>query len=131
MNREAVENLVKNGKLRGQAINPKVTETHISWVLFSRDYALKIKKPEKLSFLDFSSLEKRKYYCEEELRLNSRLASVYLQVLPVIEQSGQLYVPQAKTQKGIDNKLKQNAQENPVVDYGVLMEKLPAESQNG
>lgn len=49
-------------------------ETHISHVLLAGNYAYKIKKPLDLGFLDFSTPEKRRFYCEEELRLNRRLA---------------------------------------------------------
>lgn len=59
-------------------------QTHISHVLLAGDYAYKIKKPVNLGFLDFTSLERRKYYCEEELRLNGRLApELYLDCLPI------------------------------------------------
>ena len=59
-------------------------QTHISHVLLAGDYAYKIKKPLNLGFLDFTSLERRKYYCEEELRLNRRLApEIYLDCLPI------------------------------------------------
>ncbi len=59
----------------------RLVETHISWVLLTGAYAYKIKKPVNLGFLDFSTLEKRRFYCEEELRLNRRLAeSLYLGV---------------------------------------------------
>jgi aminoglycoside phosphotransferase family enzyme/predicted kinase len=59
-------------------------QTHISHVLLAGDYAYKIKKPLNLGFLDFTSLERRKYYCEEELRLNGRLApEIYLDCLPI------------------------------------------------
>lgn len=62
----------------------KVIETHISWVLLTGEYAYKIKKPLNLGFLDFSSLEKRRHYCFEELRLNSRLAKeTYLEVVTI------------------------------------------------
>ena len=62
----------------------KIIETHISWVLLTGQYAYKIKKPLNLGFLDFSSLEKRKHYCHEEIRLNSRLAAdIYLEVVPI------------------------------------------------
>lgn len=62
----------------------RVIETHISWVLLTGRYAYKIKKPLNLGFLDFSSLEKRKHYCHEELRLNSRLApDIYLAVVAI------------------------------------------------
>jgi len=59
----------------------RLTETHISWVLLTGPYAYKIKKPIKLSFLDYSTLERRHRLCEEELRLNRRLAqALYLGV---------------------------------------------------
>lgn len=59
-------------------------ETHISWVLLTGDYAYKIKKAIQFDFLDFSTLEKRHFYCREELRLNRRLApDLYLQVVPI------------------------------------------------
>jgi aminoglycoside phosphotransferase family enzyme/predicted kinase len=62
----------------------QVIETHISWILLTGSYAYKIKKSLNLGFLDFSSLEKRKHYCHEELRLNSRLApDIYLDVVAI------------------------------------------------
>lgn len=62
----------------------QVLETHISWVILTGDYAYKIKKPMDFGFLDFSTLERRRHFCEEELRLNRRLApNLYLEVLPI------------------------------------------------
>jgi len=62
----------------------QVIETHISQVILTGDYAYKIKKPMDFGFLDFSTLERRKHFCEEELRLNRRLAEkLYLEVLPI------------------------------------------------
>ena len=62
----------------------QVIETHISWVILTGDYAYKIKKPMDFGFLDFSTLARRKRFCEEELRLNRRLANnLYLDVLPI------------------------------------------------
>jgi hypothetical protein len=59
-------------------------ETHISHVLLAGDYAYKLKKELDLGFLDFSTLERRRFCCEEEVRLNRRLAPhVYLGVVPV------------------------------------------------
>jgi uncharacterized protein len=61
-----------------------IVETHISWVLLTGQYAYKIKKPVNFGFLDFSTLEKRRFFCHEELRLNRRLAEVlYLEVIPI------------------------------------------------
>ncbi|NWO08013.1 MAG: AAA family ATPase [Alteromonadaceae bacterium] len=62
----------------------RVIETHISQVILTGDYAYKIKKPMDFGFLNFSTLERRKHFCEEELRLNQRLApELYLEVLPI------------------------------------------------
>ena len=62
----------------------ELLETHISWVLLAGDFAYKIKKPVSLGFVDFSTLEARRFYCEEELRLNRRTApELYLEVVPI------------------------------------------------
>ena len=62
----------------------QIIETHISWVLLSGNYAYKMKKAVDFGFLDYSSLEKRKAQCEEELRLNKRTApDIYLEVVTV------------------------------------------------
>ncbi|MFN3884606.1 MAG: AAA family ATPase [Rhodocyclaceae bacterium] len=59
-----------------------VRETHISWVLLAGPYAYKIKKPVTLPFLDYGTVEKRRFYCMEELRLNRRFApELYLEVV--------------------------------------------------
>ena len=62
----------------------ELVDTHISWVLLTGTYAYKVKKPVKFPFLDFSTRERRKKFCNEELRLNRRLApSLYLGVVPI------------------------------------------------
>jgi hypothetical protein len=62
----------------------ELIETHISWVLLTGHYAYKIKKNVQFDFLDFSTLDKRHFYCQEELRFNSRFApNLYLQVVPI------------------------------------------------
>lgn len=61
-----------------------LVETHISWVLLTGRFAYKIKKPVRFPFLDFSTLERRKRYCDDELELNRRLApELYLEVVPI------------------------------------------------
>ena len=75
--------------LTPQTYNHPVTalellETHISWVILAGAYAYKIKKPVDFGFLDFSTLEKRHHFCQEELRLNRRLApDIYLDVIQI------------------------------------------------
>src|ERR1051325_4902220 len=62
----------------------EMIETHISWVLLTGHYAYKIKKPVDLGFLNFSTLESRRHYCEAELGLNQRLApDLYIGVVEI------------------------------------------------
>ncbi|MDQ6982637.1 MAG: AAA family ATPase [Mariprofundus sp.] len=69
----------------------EMIQTHASWVFLSGDYAYKFKKPVNFGFMDFSTLAKRKYYCEQELKLNRRLApALYLDVLPIYR-NGDIY----------------------------------------
>lgn len=72
----------------------RMVETHISWVVLTGSLAYKIKKPLKLEFIDTSTLERRQHYCNEELRLNRRLApELYLRVAPITrDNSGQARV---------------------------------------
>jgi len=61
-----------------------VIETHISWVILTGDFVYKIKKAVNYGFLDYSTLEKRGFFCREELRLNRRFAPrVYLETLAI------------------------------------------------
>jgi aminoglycoside phosphotransferase family enzyme/predicted kinase len=63
---------------------PQVAQTHISTVILAGDFAYKIKRPVRLPFLDFSTLALRQHFCQEELRINRRLApQLYLDVVPV------------------------------------------------
>jgi hypothetical protein len=66
------------------AATVELIETHASWLLLAGDFAYKIKKPLRLPFLDYGTLERRRICCEAELRLNRRLApQLYLAVLPI------------------------------------------------
>lgn len=92
----------------------EMIETHISWVLLTGPYAYKIKKPVNFGFLDFSTLERRKHFCKEELRLNRRLApQLYLEVVTIhgTEQSPRL------------------TGEDPAIEYAVKMRQFPQQAQ--
>lgn len=85
-------------------------ETHISWVLLTGEYAYKIKKPVNLGFLDFSTLAQRRYFCDEELRLNQRFApQLYLEVIAI---SGTAEQPQLGSH-------------GPIIEYAVKMREFP------
>jgi aminoglycoside phosphotransferase family enzyme len=84
-------------------------QTHISFVFITQNYVYKVKKPVNFGFLDFSTLEKRRIYCQKELELNKRLCpEIYLQVVPITK---------AQTLK-IDG-------EGEAVEYALKMKKLP------
>ena len=106
----------------------RCVETHISWVLLTRDFAWKIKKPVTFNFLDFSTLEQRKHFCEEELRLNRRTApDLYLGVVPicgdpsapVIEGAGEPFEYAVRMRRFDDSRLLSN-----LVAEGQLRESL-------
>ena len=87
-------------------------QTHISWVFLTGKYCYKVKKPVDFEFLNFSTLEKRKFYCGEELRVNRRLCpDIYLDVVPITRGSDGLRVEG----KG------------DAIDYAVKMVQLPQE----
>ena len=87
-------------------------QTHISVVLLSKHYALKLKKPVDFGFLDYTTLEKRRRACESEVSLNRRLCpDLYLKVQPISDVEGR---PRLSTS-------------GRVIDYGVLMKRLPAD----
>ena len=85
----------------------RLVETHISWVLLADSLAYKLKKPVRLPFLDFTTLAARRRFCEEELRLNWRLApSLYLDVVDVCDSrrvrgSGQAVQPEIALERVI------------------------------
>jgi hypothetical protein len=96
-----------------KTMDAKIIGTHISWVLLTDDFAYKIKKPVKFSFLDFSTIEKRKHLCNEEVRLNSRLApDVYLGVVDIL-----------------DNGEKINLDEGSIVGHAIKMKRLPEDKR--
>jgi aminoglycoside phosphotransferase family enzyme/predicted kinase len=90
----------------------EMVQTHISVVLLGRHHVLKLKKPVDFGFLDYTTLEKRHQACEAEVKLNRRLCpEIYLGVQPVSEFNGQAHL----------------SSEGQIIDYAVLMKRLPAD----
>ncbi len=86
-----------------------IIETHISWLLICKEYAFKIKKPVKFSFLDYSTLSNRKKYCELEFELNDQYSpTVYEKVVAIRQHNADFF-------------LEGNA---PIIEYAVLMKRL-------
>jgi aminoglycoside phosphotransferase family enzyme/predicted kinase len=92
--------------------NVELVQTHISFVFIAGNLVYKVKKAVNFGFLDFTTIEKRKYFCEEELRLNRRLApETYLEVALIGENAeGALQLGSGR-----------------LVEYAVVMKKLPLE----
>jgi aminoglycoside phosphotransferase family enzyme/predicted kinase len=81
---QLIQSLQKADVYPHLAANIEIIETHISWVILTGIFAYKIKKELTLSFLDFGTLQNRKHFCEEEMRLNRRWApDLYLDVVPI------------------------------------------------
>ena len=81
---QLVAGLVRHLAAASPGVVPQVVQTHISTVILAGESAYKLKKPVRLPFLDFSTLAQRRFFCEEELRINRRTApQLYLDVLPV------------------------------------------------
>ena len=71
----------------------RLLQTHVSYVLLTGDYAYKVKKPVNFGFLDYSTLEKRHHFCQEELRLNQRTAaSLYLDVVAIHQEGDSFHL---------------------------------------
>lgn len=79
---EAVRLLLEPGAYPHPVERVELVQTHISYVFLAGEFVYKMKKPVNFGFLDFTELEKRRYFCAEELRLNRRLCpEIYLEVL--------------------------------------------------
>ncbi|HEX5169259.1 MAG TPA: hypothetical protein VFW11_08795, partial [Cyclobacteriaceae bacterium] len=107
--------LVTHGTFPGRCIQPRLVETHISWVVLCEEFVFKIKKPIHYPFLDFSTLEQRRFYCDREVELNNRLAAdLYVDVLPVRKK---------------ENSWAIGGKEGEILDYAVRMKRLESRQQ--
>ena len=106
-----IQDLLNPAALPDKTENVDLVQTHISLVFVADEYVYKIKKPVDFGFLDFTTLEKRRHYCHQEVRLNQRLAeNVYLGVLPV-------------TFDGKSYKI--GLSQGETVEYAVKMKRIP------
>jgi uncharacterized protein len=109
--KQVVEALMKPETYEEDPGSIELVQTHISFVFLTRNFAYKIKKAVNLGFLDFTTLEKRRFFCEKELKLNRRLCrDMYLEVVPI--------------NKADDIKIKGAGE---TVEYAVKMKRIPQE----
>ncbi|NYT03357.1 MAG: hypothetical protein GKC00_01475 [Candidatus Methanofastidiosa archaeon] len=88
----------------------EVKETHISYIFLTKDHAYKIKKDVKFSFLDYSTLDNREFFCKEEFKINKLLSpDMYLGVSPLVKEGNNLVLSES---------------EMPL-DYAIIMKRIP------
>ncbi len=107
--KQVVEALLNSQAYPEEPGKIELIQTHISFVFVTKIFVYKMKKAVNFGFLDFSSLEKRRFFCEKELELNRRLcADVYLEVVPI--------------NKSNEIKIKGDGE---TIEYAVKMKRLP------
>jgi len=90
----------------------ELVQTQMSFLFLTGDYVYKVKKPVDLGYLDYTTLEKRRFFCHQELELNRRLCpDIYLEVAPVVRSEGQIRI----------------GGEGEAIEYTVKMRQLPRE----
>jgi len=87
-------------------------QTQMSFIFLTGGYVYKIKKPVNLGYLDYTTLGKRHFFCQQELELNRRLCpDAYLAVVPIVEEKGELRIEGR----------------GKAIEYAVKMKQLPQE----
>jgi aminoglycoside phosphotransferase family enzyme len=90
----------------------ELVQTQMSFLFLAGDYVYKVKKPVDLGYLDYTTLEKRLFFCQQELELNRRLCpEIYLEVVPIVSRQGQIR---------LDGR-------GEIIEYAVKMRQLPGE----
>lgn len=108
-----IEELLKPSSHPDAPQSVELKQTHISYLIFAPKYVYKIKKPVDFGFLDFTTLEKRRFFCEQEVVLNKRLCpDMYLGVVEIKEKHGIIKI------EGDGN----------AIEYAVKMKRLPSEN---
>jgi len=85
-------------------------QTQMSFLFLTGDYVYKVKKPVDLGYLDYTTLEKRRFFCQQELKLNRRLCpDIYLEVVPIVQHQDKILL----------------GGKGEVIEYAVKMRQLP------
>ena len=88
----------------------ELVQTQMSFLFLTGEYVYKVKKPVNLGYLDYTTLEKRRFFCQQEIELNRRLCpDAYLEVVPIVSRQGHIYL----------------GGEGQIIEYAVKMKQLP------
>jgi len=112
MEQRFIRSLLTPSAYPEQTGSVELVQTHVSYIFLTDSFAYKVKKPVDLGFLNFSTLDRRRFYCNEEVRLNRRLCpDIYLGVVEVRKRgSGAGFTGTGR-----------------IIDYAVKMKRLPAD----
>jgi aminoglycoside phosphotransferase family enzyme len=109
--KQVVDSLMKPEAYDEDPGSIELVQTHISFVFLTKRFVYKVKKAVDFGFLDFTTLEKRQFFCEKELELNRRLCGdMYLEVVPINKSDGIKIKGAGET-----------------VEYAVKMKRMPQE----
>ena len=109
--KQVIEALMKPETYDEDPGSVELIQTHISFIFLTRSFVYKVKKAVNLGFLDFTTLEKRRFFCKRELELNRRLCgNMYLEVVPINKSDAIKIKGEGKT-----------------VEYAVKMKRMPQE----
>jgi aminoglycoside phosphotransferase family enzyme/predicted kinase len=90
----------------------ELVQTQMSFLFLTGGYVYKVKKPVDLGYLDYTTLKKRHFFCQQEIELNRRLCpDIYLEVVPIVSSRGKIHL----------------GGEGEAIEYAVKMKQLPAE----
>lgn len=113
MDRQMIDHMLNPDIYPDPTVAVQHLQTHISHLFMTDLHVYKVKKPVEFGFLDFTSLEKRRFYCHEELRLNRRLSpDIYLDVVTLYQGTDGLPTFHA---------------DGPIIEYAVKMRRMPQE----
>jgi len=110
---ELVKALLKSKAYPEAPEHIELTQTQMSFVFLTDEYVYKVKKPVNLGYLNYTTLEKRQFYCQREVELNRRLCpEAYLGVVPVSKKGDGIYLGDS----------------GEIIEYAVKMRRLPQEA---
>lgn len=120
------QRLLKNSAFPHEVSERELLETHISWVVLTGPFAYKIKKPVRFDFVDYSSLERRRGFCEKEVELNRRFApELYVGVVPIFSRDGELKFGGESEPMST---LEAAATDDALMEYAVKMRQFPQQA---
>ena len=113
MIRSVLKSLLKPDAYPEPTTRVDMVQTHVSWIFLTDSHAYKIKKPVDFGFLNFTTIDRRRFYCNEEVKFNNRLCpgGIYEGVVELRQ------TPGGASFQG----------SGQVLDYAVKMKRLPAE----